>query len=559
MAACAVLLAAALGVSLSWYAGKLHRFGLHSLYGTKIFYDQFHVRRHFIDGENERGQWKYHIVSGYHDFRELLENEGYDVHVHREGRITPGMLDGYDIFFIGEQTAQGTLMNKAERNVIHDFVRNGGGMWSTVEHTNAHDMGKIYNRFMRGTGVQARYDSICEYNGTMESRDWVPLRNLKTHPITEGLREIYFFNGCSMETEHGIAFSSDSSWSDAWNPADPPVRNGNNIRDPGEPAGPLPGLAAFAYGKGRIATTCDHNAFSNPSLHMGSHAQLLRNAMAWLGGGTRLNRSIYFIGMVLLGAGVLLLVIVRRRLLPVWIYVAGLGVGVIGGVGAMAAHGALTRHWNVLFAEVNQPSHSARNKELDGVWGMFQHAMKSGSVRLWMKERIAPGYDALVLLAPREALSPSQLEQIDAYLREGKTVIYLASAASLQGQAGQQLMEQFGFRVSISRAWISGSGIGTFRLEGDGRIHRGTDSVSVARGMPLARISGAGWRVAQSAVSEDGSITDIVAIRNVGGGRVIVAAPLELFTKRAQRMYKEPLVFVDLVVNLFEWMEDQSR
>ena len=76
------VVAIAVGLAIAWFGMMLYRFGASGTYGTRIFYDQYHVKRHFIDGENARGEWKYHTVSGYADFRRALERAGYDVHVH---------------------------------------------------------------------------------------------------------------------------------------------------------------------------------------------------------------------------------------------------------------------------------------------------------------------------------------------------------------------------------------------------------------------------------------------------------------------------------------------
>jgi hypothetical protein len=549
------LLAMVLGAALAWQGLMLYRFGAWGTYGTRIFYDQYHVNRHFIDGENARGEWKYHTVSGYAEFRRALERAGYDLYVHKSGRIRPGMLDGFDIYFIGEQTPQGVVMNDDERAVIFDFVKKGGGMWVTAEHTNHHEIGTLFNRFMQGTGVQARFDSICEDNGTVESRDWVAITDLKKHPITEGVEDVHFYNGCSLVTDHGIGFSSDRSWSDAWNPDASPIHNGNNLYDEGELKGPLTALAALTYGKGKIAVTCDHNPFSNPSFFMGSHERLLMNAMKWFAG-PRWNKAFYCLGGALLAAVVLLLIAWRSRAARVWVVAAFIGAGALAGGGAVAVRfPAPEDSFDILFAEINKPSATALSKDPDGLWGLFEHTLKTDTVNVWLRRRILPGYEALALVAPTERFSPQQLEQLDGYLDRGKSVIYFATAASLKADAGRQLMERFGFEVGLDAQASDGGSTREFKLTGAGRIHRRVDRVVVRRDVALPHLEGAGWKAVQRASSgKDGF--DFVAEKRVGSGRIVVVMPTEILMNRAQSLVKDKLDFVDLVMGLAEWIEE---
>ena len=549
------VVAIAVGLAIAWFGMMLYRFGASGTYGTRIFYDQYHVKRHFIDGENARGEWKYHTVSGYADFRRALERAGYDVHVHTRGRGKAGTRGGFDIFFIGEQTPQGVVMDDEERAVIFDFVENGGGMWVTAEHTNHHEIGTLFNKFMLDTGVQARFDSICEDNGTVESRDWVRISDLKKHPLTEGIEEVYFYNGCSLVTDHGVGFTSDRTWSDAWNPEASPIHNGNNLYDEGELKGPLAAMAAFGYGKGKIAVTCDHNMFSNPSFFMGSHQQLLMNAMRWFAG-PRHNRAACFLGGALLAAVALLVFARRSRDLRVWFAAAFIVGGALAGGAAVAIRFPRPEAgFDILFAEINKPSATALSKDPDSLWALFEHMLKSDTVNVWLRKRIVPGYRALALAAPTERFSQEQLGLIDGYLERGKSVIYFATATSLQADAGRQLMERFGFTVKLGAQAASGPPTREFGLAGAREIHRRVDRVVVRSDVALPRLEGAGWRVVERASrGEEGF--DFVAEKKIGAGRVVVVMPTEILMSRAQGMVREKIDFVDLVMGLTGWIEE---
>jgi hypothetical protein len=546
------LLAVAAGAALVWFGYALFEFGAWGMYGNKIFYDEYHVKRHFMNGRNVRGEWTYHTVSGFYDFKKTLERAGYDIYVHQKGRITPGMLDGFDIYCIGEQTYQGTKMNEKERAAIFDFVNKGGGMWATAEHTNHHNIGDLFNSFMRDAGIQARFDSICEDNGTKESKDWVGIKNFSKHPVTEGLEDVYFFNGCSLDTEFGVAFSNKNTWSDAWNPEDPPIRNGNNVYDEGEIKGPFTAIAARTFGKGRIVVTGDHNPFANPSLHMGSNERLLLNVMRWLGK-PRLNKAFYYVAAAAIVLIALFLIVRRSRLLSVLSLLGYVGLGVaISGAAVGYQHHA-DREFRILFAEVNRPTHTARSKERKDLWTLFEHILKTGDASVWLKYGIVPGYDALALVAPTQAFSEEQLRQVDDYLNRGKGVIYLATIGSLRAEAGRQLMKRFDLEVDFKAQTSRESSYSEFKLEGLGKIHRGVDKIPFPKDLALTHVKGPGWSVVQKGVNGPDSF-DLIAEKQVGPGKVILISPTDLFEKKYIMISDYKLVFVDLIMNIFDWI-----
>ncbi len=547
------LVVAAVAGLFTWFGHSVVHYGIQGAKGVRIFYDQFHVRRHFVTGRNIKGAWKYHDVSGYYDFRQTLERAGYDVRVHKKGRLKPGMLDDYDIYFIGEQTAQATWMTDKEREILFDWVEAGGGLWTVVEHTDAHGMATHWNAWMGDLEIEARYDSICEPNGTVDSKDWVRMSDFAEHPITEGLEEVYFYNGCSFDTPHAIAWSSEDSWSDAWNPDDPPVHNGDNFRGADELGGPLAALAAMEHGSGRVAATCDHNAFANPTLYQGSHVRLLHNAMAWLGG-ERTNPDLKwamlaFVGLVGLGAAG-----VATRLRPVGLTAWALvGTLVSGGVTWQQTHEPGRR--DILFTDSNSPDAGARSKDREDFFTFFQHVLKVEDHYAWLMPTLTGGWDAIVLTAPTEPLDEDQLRVLDDTLEDGRTVVYLATAASLHSPAGTQILGRWNLSAGL-RAGSRGPGR-SFTPDGLERLHRGVDEVYVPAEAPRSRVDESDDATQVVLRLEAGSETiDFITETQVGPGRVVLITPAEILGNRAVRRRATRVQSVDLIANLSRWIAE---
>jgi hypothetical protein len=537
--------------AVCWFGYSVAHFGTEGVQGRRVFYDQYHVSRHNIEGKNHRGAWKYHEVSGYNEFYKALLKAGYDVTVHREGKITPGMLDGYDIFFIGEQTHHAEMMTDAERKVVFDWVRDGGGMWATIEHTNAHGMADHWNPWMEGTGVEARYDSICEPNGTETSKDWVALETFTDHPIAEGIEVVYTCNGCSFDTEHGIGFSAADSWSDAWIPTDEPVFNGDNIRNEGELGGPLPGLFALDYGEGRIAGTCDHNLFANPTLYTGDHYQFLLNTMHWLGGEGLNTSTLPLGGTVLLGLLMFGLVVRRpeRRVLRLAVG-AVIGVGI--GTAAVADKYVEFDRRDILFTDSNAPAALVRSKDRKDLFAFFEHMMKDPDVYAWLGRTIEPGYDALVLTAPTVPLDEEQLNVVQGYLDEGRTVVYLATVTSMNSPAGQQLLQKFEIGVKVTANPAKSKG---WKVEGPEFLTARVGKYIVPRTWPLAKVEGEDVEVLVRFVDGENAI-DFISMRPVGPGKFVVVAPADLLANQVVRAKEWRMAVVDLSMNLSRWITD---
>ena len=92
-------------------------------------------------------------------------------------------------------------------------------------------------------------------------------------------------------------------------------------------------------------------------------------------------------------------------------------------------------------------------KALTGYHTAYAHWTKEPQLNPWTHKELKPGYDALFLSGPTLPYSAEQFAVIEDYLRRGKTVTYMAPLASLDSEAGRQLMKEFDFKVNIDRGF----------------------------------------------------------------------------------------------------------
>jgi len=521
------------------------RHGLVGSRGANVYYDAVHGARHLWDRDNRRLRYGYHTVSGFNRFYKSLLEQGYDVHVETSRGFSRARLARYDVFFVGEQTYHGRFMSDDERDALIDWVEDGGGLFAVVEHTNAHYMGDVFNRLFEGLPIQARFDSIIDPGRV--SRSWTELPTAVDHPVTRGVDEYRIYNGGSLDTEHGVLFSSPTSFSDRFDPENRPVNNGNQVRDEGEESGPLAGVAAFEHGKGRVVVIADHNALSNPTLYWGDHHRFATNAMRWLAG-PHLNLDVLW---AVLGLGAL---VAAGRLLRVhgrwsrrhW----------KGPAGAVVAAGLVLGGWHLarppsydLFLHTGNGSTMVINtKSITGYFSLYAQLSKEPQLRPWASRDMERGHDALLLAAPTVPYTEDQLSAIRGYLWRGRKVVYLASIGSLRSPAGAQLMDEFGFQaiydddppIKGKRPWkFHGKGIfgdDIFRAY----VYKGLVGLTFEGLTPIAWITKGGYHVEEEQWKNTKHRFHVVSRKRSRLGEFVVFAPVELFQDRTLHNLYEP-------------------
>jgi hypothetical protein len=519
--------------------------GIYGPKGAKVYYDAYHGARHLWDRDNRRHRHAYDTVSGYHRFVSSLQEMGYEVHAEDARGFDRSTLDGYDVFFIGEQNYEAHFMSEDERLALIDWVKDGGSLFAVVEHSNAYYMADVVNRLFEGLPVTARLDTITdEQQRRPRTRQWAYLKPAAGdgHPVVAGVEEYLSYAGASLDSPHGVLFSSESSWGDKYDPEKKPLHDPNGKKDSGELQGPLAGVVAFEHGEGKIILVGDHNAFSNPNLYFGDHLRFVDNAFAWLSP-TRLNKDVLWglAGVLCLLIG---LVLSLRRGLRSGLAVATSAV-VTGGVGFWVLWSSTREPTYDLFVHAgNQSTMNYMTKHGHGFLGLYGQWTKEPQLRPWSsRERLKPGYDALFLSAPTEPYTPEQMAIIDGYVRRGKTIVYLASIASLDSPAGLQLRERFDFEVDINRHWPLWDKV-PYLVEGPEELMDGilrfyvssrSTPVTVRSGLePVIHLMPGGFHVEGRAWTHRSCIFDVMSEKRVGlTAKFILIAPIEMFDTHA--------------------------
>ncbi|MHC5115875.1 MAG: DUF4350 domain-containing protein, partial [Planctomycetota bacterium] len=536
-----IFLVIALAVTMMLYGGhSALNYGCKGHRGAKICYDAVHGTRHAWNRDNQRYRYGYHSVSGYRRFCRALEENGFDLHVEQYHEITPELLNQYDVYIIGEQNHYSRFMKKQEQRDLMNWVKEGGGLFVIVEHTNCYRMGEIVNELLEETPIQVRYDTIMDlYRKKPNTRTtWVKLEPDEKHPITANIESVRFFNGASFETEHGILFSADTSWSDRYNPESKPVFDGNRKKDPNELLGSFAGAAAVDYGKGRVVVMGDHNPFSNNNIYYGGHYGFAINSMKWLSR-DRYNLEIFFVligtiilfGCFWLGAkkvSIKFVVIVLIILLFVIV--------------ALTIFFALVKPNGNFFVHADESSDCYFwSKKESAYYTLYGQWTKEPHLHPWSSENLKDGYDALILAAPMDSYSLSELEIIDGYLSRGKNIVYLASVNSLNSAVGKQLMDKFGFKVSIATKRKRSYGMQPMDVSGDKQwvsgvcrfyVNKKVPEIKVENMKPLVGLSMGDYDYEADRKMDDTAIIDLISYKKVGRGKFYLVTPLEIFNNK---------------------------
>jgi len=167
-----------------------------------------------------------------------LEFEGYVVDTHTSGPITSAVLSGYDILVCAEFYI---AYSSSELTDIQNFVMDGGGL------------------LVMGDNDYSLRNSLTSYAGI----EWIDgsfsgtAVDITSHPVTEGVSEVYFGAAMNILSTSGSAVSL--------------VRNlGYDF------------IAASEYGFGYIVAICDDNCLPDGYYETADNSILAINIMDWM-------------------------------------------------------------------------------------------------------------------------------------------------------------------------------------------------------------------------------------------------------------------------------------
>ncbi|MEO1272070.1 MAG: DUF4350 domain-containing protein, partial [Myxococcota bacterium] len=178
-----------------------------------ILVDNIHTLFQNPDKKAFRGNYEYDGMHGYHRLFRHLEANDYPYrqifHTSRNERLTPEVLDGFKILFINLLTRDRPDFTASEIEAIHDFVRNGGGLFVIADHTNVYRHAERLNPLLMPMGVEVHFSTATDVGNFARGGYWLIMRNFdRTTPagsaLLEGVDFAAWQTGGTFITDHGF-------------------------------------------------------------------------------------------------------------------------------------------------------------------------------------------------------------------------------------------------------------------------------------------------------------------------------------------------------------------
>jgi hypothetical protein len=255
-----------------------------------ILIDNIHSSKQAPEFGMPWNDYRYSSLNGEKKLFDFLSANGYP---HRyvtpsdAAKLTPEVLRGVGILMVDLIDAHGVDYAPDEIETVRKFVKGGGGLLVIGDHTNVYEHARRSNALLKPLGVEIDYGSGIERDPDLATADgyWIHVQSFADHPVTRGVGAILFQTGATLSTAHGIAFLSPRGFRDDWYPnRKHPSKLGNGLFDVGEKTGPLPLVAAGAYGRGRFVVLGDENLFANSHLYVANTFEFAANTFEWLAG-----------------------------------------------------------------------------------------------------------------------------------------------------------------------------------------------------------------------------------------------------------------------------------
>ena len=267
--------------------------------GPWILSDHYHARKqNQEDYVLDKNTYSYQGIFGFRRVFDHLDTNGYDWTSIREMGLSAERLHGFDTLFINLLSADRPDFTDDEVQAIIEFVEDGGGLFVIADHTNVYNHAERVNKFLIPMGIEVLYHLAVDFppEHSVAGLGWIMVRDFAEHPVTDGLEMITLQTGGPMEGG-GVAFSSDQSFGDLWDPEDDGGYYGNWTFDGDEevePRGPLEVYSAVEYGEGRVVVAGDQNMFGDAFAHWANNWEVFMNSVEWVSqqddvGGTRLR------------------------------------------------------------------------------------------------------------------------------------------------------------------------------------------------------------------------------------------------------------------------------
>lgn len=258
-----------------------HRGGVVSVYRANMLGD-WDKPNYFRFGEHARGMFGF--------LPDFLYASGCSVNMIN-GTLTKNDLIGTDVLII---INLGKELDQSEKEVIWDFVRNGGSLFVLGDHTNVGGIMFPLNDLLKEVGIAFRFDSAHP-----ASNNWKGRIDFYNHPLSKDLdRDLTGWSiGASLDTpltsipviigrysfsDHGNMLNAEGAYL------------GDYLLNEDEESGDLILAAATFYGGGKVLVFGDTSSIQNTAI-AGSH-KLFYQSMLWLLGGD--NQNLYYLRLL---------------------------------------------------------------------------------------------------------------------------------------------------------------------------------------------------------------------------------------------------------------------
>jgi uncharacterized membrane protein len=184
--------------------------------------------------------------------------------------IAKDSLKHFNVYVLpGTYMGQGKMTEK-QKSSVADFVKNGGGLLiygnASAYNPYGHKSNIIRNELLQRFGKQQlnNVTLLDKDNCTDEEPRQIIFNDIKQHPITQWVHKYDTLGSCSIA---GV------------DPANVLIASSKTCSEPGATV-----LAAFEYGKGRVAVCGESSWTHAQQLCKGDNAQLYLNMIRWLSG-----------------------------------------------------------------------------------------------------------------------------------------------------------------------------------------------------------------------------------------------------------------------------------
>jgi hypothetical protein len=376
----------------------------------------------------------------------FLEAQGYEV-IKVRGPLEPELLSG-----AGALVSINLMefLEPDEKQLIWDYVARGGSLLILGDHTGVKGIRGPFNDILEPVNIGFEFDSA-----TFWAQGWRDALDLISHPINKCVRvseDVQIWVGASLAVAPPArpVIVGKYGYSDIGNAANiDKAYLGDRRHNPGEQIGDLCLVAGAPYGKGRVLVFGDTSPFQN--LALVSSWTFVQRVFQWLTGAA--GSSLMMPKAILLIGGVLVATLfwagLARPTLG-WLVMA-LGVALAAHVSGRLAEPPPLARVDLPKAVIDR-SHGERFDELtwyeDCIGGLKLNLMRNGYCPMLMREfsgSLVGEGKILVVVAPAQAFSRSQLEVIEDFVNRGG--ILLLSTGYEEKDGSESLLSLFGARI----------------------------------------------------------------------------------------------------------------